>query len=46
MTYSKKAIGVRMTEWEYQEWVRLGGTKWLRAFLKESKRKAEQNASM
>jgi len=39
MTNSKKAIGVRMTEWEYQEWVRLGGTKWLRQQLLDSKRK-------
>jgi len=39
MTNSKKAIGVRMTEWEYQEWVRLGGTKWLRQQLLNSKRK-------
>jgi len=39
MTNSKKAIGVRMTEWEYQEWVKLGGTKWLRQQLLDSKRK-------
>lgn len=39
MTNSKKAIGVRMTEWEYQEWVRLGSTKWLRQQLLDSKRK-------
>jgi hypothetical protein len=28
-----------MSEWEYQEWVRLGSTKWLRQQLMESKRK-------
>ena len=40
LTNSKKAIGVRLTEWEYQEWIRLGGTKWLRQLLMDSKRKA------
>jgi len=43
MTNSKKAIGVRMSEWEYQEWKRLGGTKWLRAFLKESRLKSNES---
>jgi hypothetical protein len=40
LTHSKKAIGVRLTEWEYQEWIRLGSTKWLRQLLMDSKRKA------
>jgi hypothetical protein len=40
LTNSKKAIGVRLTEWEYQEWIRLGSTKWLRQLLMDSKRKA------
>jgi len=39
MTKSGRAVGVRMSEWEYQEWVRLGGTKWLRQQLMDSKRK-------
>ena len=38
-TRSGRAVGVRMSEWEYQEWVRLGSTKWLRQQLMESKRK-------
>ena len=40
MTNSGRNIGVRMSEWEYQEWVKLGGTKWLRQQLMDSKRKA------
>ena len=39
LTKSGRAVGVRMSEWEYQEWVRLGGTKWLRQQLMDSKRK-------
>ena len=43
LTKSGKAIGVRVAEWEYQEWKKLGGTKWLRALLKESKLKRVKN---
>lgn len=39
LTKSGKAIGVRLTEWEFQEWVKLGGYKWLRQQLMDSKRK-------
>ena len=39
ITRSGRAVGVRMSEWEYQEWVRLGATKWLRQQLMDSKRK-------
>ena len=39
LTKSGRAVGVRMSEWEYQEWVRLGSTKWLRQQLMDSKRK-------
>jgi len=34
LTKSGKAIGVRLTESEYQEWVRLGASKWLRGVLR------------
>ena len=40
LTKSGKAIGVRLTEWEFQEWVKLGGYKWLRQQLMDSRRKA------
>ena len=42
LTKSGRAMGVRLTEWEYQEWMKLGGTKWLRGLLKESKQKGVQ----
>jgi hypothetical protein len=40
LTKSGRAIGVRLTEWEYQEWVKLGGYKWLRQQLRNSKNKS------
>jgi hypothetical protein len=42
LTKSGRAIGVRLTEWEFQEWKKLGGAKWLRALLKESKLKLNE----
>jgi hypothetical protein len=39
LTNSGKTIGVRLSEWEYQEWKKLGSGKWLRQFLMESKKK-------
>jgi len=42
LTKSGRAVGIRLTEWEYQEWVKLGKAKWLRALLKESKMKDVQ----
>jgi hypothetical protein len=41
LTKSGRTIGVRMREWEYQEWVRLGSTKWLRQQLMNSKRRQQ-----
>jgi hypothetical protein len=40
LTKSGRAIGVRLIEWEYQEWVKLGGYKWLRQQLRNSKNKS------
>ena len=40
LTKSGRAIGVRVTELEYQEWIKLGGTKWLRAKLKANRQKS------
>ena len=37
LTQSGRAVGIRLTEWEYQEWKKLGGTKWLRQTLKNQR---------
>jgi hypothetical protein len=37
LTKSGRAIGVRLTEWEYQEWKKIGGVKWLRGVLKNQR---------
>jgi hypothetical protein len=37
LTKSGKAIGVRLTQSEYEQWVKLGGGKWLRKLLQEKK---------
>jgi hypothetical protein len=42
LTKSGKTIGVRLTEWEYQEWVKLGKSKWLRTLLKQSRAKVNE----
>jgi hypothetical protein len=39
LTKSGKTIGIRVTQSEYEEWVKLGKGKWLRAFLKEKVKK-------
>jgi len=38
-TGSGRTVGVRLSEWEFQEWKKLGSTKWLRQLLMESKKK-------
>jgi hypothetical protein len=38
LTKSGRAIGVRLTESEYQEWLKLGAARWLRSLLQESKK--------
>jgi hypothetical protein len=43
ITKSGRAIGVRLSEWEYQEWKKLGSNKWLRQLLMESKKKRLAN---
>ena len=37
LTKSGRAIGIRLTESEYQEWLKLGATKWLRKLLQEKR---------
>jgi hypothetical protein len=36
LTKSGRAVGVRLTQSQYQEWKRLGATKWLRKQLTKS----------
>jgi len=40
LTKSGRAIGVRLTESEYQQWLKLGAAKWLRKLLQEYKKEA------
>jgi hypothetical protein len=35
LTKSGRAVGARLTEWEFQEWKKLGGIVWLRKLLLE-----------
>ena len=37
LTKSGKAIGVRVTQSEYDEWIKLGSSKWLRKQLQQSR---------
>jgi hypothetical protein len=37
LTKSGRAVGVRLTESEYQQWLKLGATKWLRKLLQEKR---------
>ena len=36
LTKNGRAVGVRLTQSQYQEWKRLGATKWLRKTLAKS----------
>ena len=42
LTKNGKTIGVRLTSSEYEEYVKLGKSKWVRKLLRESKNKREQ----
>jgi hypothetical protein len=37
LTKSGKTIGVRLTQSEYEQWVKLGASKWLRKLLRDKK---------
>ena len=37
LTKSGKIIGVRLTQSEYEQWVKLGASKWLRKLLRDKK---------
>jgi len=42
LTKSGKAVGVRLTQSEYEEYMRLGASKWLRKLLQESRDKKQK----
>lgn len=37
LTKSGKTIGVRVTQSEYEQWIKLGASKWLRKLLQEKR---------
>jgi hypothetical protein len=43
LTKNGKTIGVRLTSSEYEEYVKLGKSKWVRKLLRESRNKKVQN---
>jgi hypothetical protein len=43
LTKNGKTIGVRLTLSEYEEYVKLGKSKWVRKLLRESRNKKVQN---
>jgi hypothetical protein len=45
MTKNGRSIGAQLTQSEYEEWVKLGKVKWLRAFLKDSRFERAKNVS-
>ena len=42
LTKSGKAVGVRLTQSEYEEYVRLGASKWLRKLLQDIRDKKQK----
>jgi predicted nucleic acid-binding Zn finger protein len=45
LTKNGRSVSTQLTQSEYEEWVKLGKSKWLRSFLKDSRfeRKANGN---
>jgi len=43
LTDVTKHVGVRLIPAHYAEWKRLGGVKWLRQMLSESKKQRQEN---
>ena len=46
LTKNGKTIGVRVTSSEYEEYVKLGKSKWLRQLLRESKNEKEKRTDI
>jgi hypothetical protein len=45
LTKSGKSIGIRVTQSEYSEYMKLGGGKWLRKLLQEQRDRNEHKQS-
>jgi hypothetical protein len=45
LTKSGKTIGIRVTQSEYEEYMQLGGGKWIRKLLQDSKDKKTKRAN-
>jgi hypothetical protein len=43
LTKSGKAIGLRLTQSEYEEYTKLGGGAWLRRLLQDNRNRRETN---
>jgi hypothetical protein len=43
LTKSGKAIGIRVTQSEYEEYERLGGGKWIRKLLQQNRDRRKPN---
>lgn len=43
LTKNGKTIGVRVTSSEYEEYIKLGASKWLRKLLQESRDRRKAN---
>ena len=43
LTKSGKTIGIRVTQSEYEEYIKLGGSKWIRKLLQDSRDKQFSN---
>jgi hypothetical protein len=46
LTKNGRSVSVKLTQSEYDEWVKLGKGKWLRALLKDSRFERKANASV
>jgi hypothetical protein len=43
LTKNGRSVGVQLTQSEYEEWVKLGKGKWLRALLKDKRFERKRN---
>ena len=43
LTKNGRSVGAKLTQSEYDEWVKLGKGKWLRSFLKDSRFERKAN---
>jgi hypothetical protein len=43
LTKNGRAVSVKLTQSEYNEWLKLGKGKWLRSFLRDSRFERQKN---